>query len=345
MRRTLAFIVLGLSLMAPVPVIAQTAQVPETVGIRIVDVPTIRTDDPRARQYIVDHLEPGTTITRRVEINNDTKAAQVVQLYAAAASVSEGTFRFGDDRAVNELSTWTTVDPAQITPAAGEKILANVQIAVPIDASPGERYAVVWAELAPAVAAGGGVTAVNRVGVRVYLSVGPGGEPASDFVIDSIEARRDADGSPIVAANVTNTGGRAVDLSGELLLTNGPGGLSAGPFTAELGTTLARGESEPVLVKLDPAIPAGPWDATIVLRSGLLERQGTARITFPAGAGSSSPAVPATTTTTTSAPVEVVPREDEGLSALILLAAGIPVAFMLLLLVGRRRSRRERKDR
>ena len=131
---------------------------------------------------------------------------------------------------------------------------------------------------------------MNRVGVRIYLSVGGGNEPASDFGITTFEARRDADGNPLIAAAVHNTGGRALDLSGELRLTNGPGGLSAGPFEAKLGTTLGVGQTEPVLVTLDRAIPAGPWDARIVLRSGLTEREATARVTFPAeGASSAEP--------------------------------------------------------
>jgi hypothetical protein len=147
---------------------------------------------------------------------------------------------------------------------------------------------VVWAELPAAIPSGGGVGAVNRVGVRIYLSVGPGGEPASDFAITTFEARRDGGANPVVAATVHNTGGRAIDLGGELRLTNGPGGLSAGPFQAKLGTTLGIGQTEPVLVVLDQAVPAGPWDAHIVLRSGTTEREATAKITFPAAAATSS---------------------------------------------------------
>ena len=57
---------------------------------------------------------------------------------------------------------------------------ATVTLAVPGDASPGERYGVVWAETRAADAAGG-VTQINRVGIRLYVSVGPGGSPAADF--------------------------------------------------------------------------------------------------------------------------------------------------------------------
>lgn len=330
LRHRLLFVVAGLvAAMAMTPAIAQTP--PQTVGIRIVDAPTNRADDPRARQYIVDHLAPGTTITRRVEVSNDTTETQAVQLYAAAASIKDGNFQFGDGRAANDLTTWTTIDPPTVSPPAGAKSLAKVTIAVPADASPGERYGVVWAELPGATPPGGGVTAVNRIGVRIYLSVGGGNEPASDFGIATFEARRDAEGNPLVAAAVRNTGGRALDLSGQLRLTNGPGGLSAGPFDAKLGTTLGVGQTEPVLVTLDRAIPAGPWDARIVLRSGLTEREATARVTFPVAAASSGEVV--ATHTADSGP--------DGASRVLPAAAGVAaivgLSLLLLLLLRRRR--------
>jgi len=268
-----------------VPAVAQSG---ETFGIRIVDVPTSRTDDPRARLYIVDHLPPGANISRRVEVNNDTGKPQVFQLYPAAASIADGNVKFAEGRATNDLTSWTTIDQPSVSLAAGAKATATVTIAVPAAASPGERYGVVWAELAAPPPPGGGVTAVNRVGLRMYLSVGPGGEPASDFTITAFEAQRAPGGGPVLAATVRNTGGRAIDLSGELRLANGPGGLSAGPFPAKLGTTLGLGQAAPVVVPLDPAIPRGPWDARIVLRSGTTEREATARVTFPEAAATSA---------------------------------------------------------
>jgi len=86
----------------------------------------------------------------------------------------------------------------------------------------------------------------------------------------------------VVLADVHNTGGRALDMNGSLQLTAGPGGLSAGPFPATLGTTLAIGDTETVTIPLDKALPAGPWDARITLHSGLLDRSAKATITFPA---------------------------------------------------------------
>ena len=116
--------------------------------------------------------------------------------------------------------------------------------------------------------------------------------PAADFTIDSLTAQRSPDGLPTVLATVHNTGGRALDLAGSLEMLNGPGGLSAGPFPATPGFTLAIGASGQVTIALDERVPDGPWDATLTLHSGLLERSATASIIFP-GSGSALP-VPVT---------------------------------------------------
>lgn len=307
-------------------------QTPQTVGIRIVDAPTSRTDDPRAKLYIVDHVAPGTTISRRVEVSNDTTASQPVQLYAASATVADGTFQFGEGHAANDLTRWTSIDPPSLTLAAGAKSLATVTIAVPAKATAGEQYAVVWAELRAAAPAGGGIAAVNRVGVRIYLSVGPGGEPPTNFEITELQGRRAADGSPVVAATVHNNGGRALDLSGELRLTNGPGGLSAGPFNATLGTTLGLDQTEPVLVTLDKALPNGPWDAKVVLRSSNTEREVGATITFPAQPATSSAPVKTSAKGTAGAPVVGL---GAGIGAVIL------IAVIMILVLGKKRKKDE----
>jgi hypothetical protein len=142
----------------------------------------------------------------------------------------------------------------------------------------------VWAQTRSAAPAGGGITRVSRVGIRLYISVGTGAAPASNFTIDSLTGKRSPDGQPAVVASVHNTGGRALDMSGALQLSHGPGGLSAGPFAANLGTTLAIGATEPIMIMLDKQIPDGPWHVLVTLRSGLLERSARAIVDFPATA-------------------------------------------------------------
>ena len=55
------------------------------VGIRLLDVPTVARDDPRAQQYIVDHLAPGAVVNRRIEVSNTTRDPLSVAIYPAAA--------------------------------------------------------------------------------------------------------------------------------------------------------------------------------------------------------------------------------------------------------------------
>jgi hypothetical protein len=108
-------------------------------------------------------------------------------------------------------------------PAYG-RVTANVTIRVPRDAAPGQQYGVVWAETRSVAPDKGGVTEVSRVGIRLYVSVGPGGAPPPDFTIDTLTAGRTPDARPMLLAAVHNTGARALDLSGTLSLRNGLAG-------------------------------------------------------------------------------------------------------------------------
>jgi hypothetical protein len=302
------------------------AGVANSIGIRLLDVPATEANDPRARLYVVDDVAPGGVINRRIEVTNTTTTVAHVALYAAAATINGTSFIGKPDRTANDLSSWTTVAPANPDIPAGGQLTATVTVAVPTDAARGERYAVIWAEIRSANT-GGAVVEVNRVGIRMYISVGPGAPPAANFTIDTLTAKRTPAGEPIVVAAVHNTGGRALDISGTLQLLAGPGGLSAGPYPANLGVTLAIASTEPVTFTLDKAVPAGPWQAKITLRSGLIERTATATITFPT-TGSAPPAA-ATSRTTSSL--------DLRIAELVTVILGI--LLIVVLLTRRRRPR------
>jgi hypothetical protein len=252
-----------------------------SLGIQLLDVPVADQNNPRDRVYIVDHLPPGVVIHRRIEVSNTTSSAMHVVLYSAAATIANGTFLGAVGHTANPLSTWTSVRPAVVGLPPGGRATAVVTVAVPLGAIRGEQYGVVWAQVQSAPNKAGGVIQVNRVGIRIYLSVGPGGAPASNFAITSMTAQRSWDGQPMVVAAVQNTGGLALDMYGTLRLSGGPGGLSAGPFAASLGTTLAIGDTEPVTIVLNRQLPAGPWQAHITLSSGLLSHSARATIDFP----------------------------------------------------------------
>jgi hypothetical protein len=284
---------------------------PGTIGIGLAEAPVDRRDDPRGLTHIVDHVQPGAVFSRRIRVANGHDRRVSLDIYATAADLVNGAFVVRDGRGGAPVADWITVEPSTVTVEPRSRSDAVVTVSVPRDAERGEHHAAVLAEYAP----GGeeGVFVASRVGIRVYLSVGSEGEPPTDFRIDSLEAGRDDAGVATVRANVENTGERAIDLSGELSLSDGPAGLSAGPFPARGVATLARGQTGSFLVPLDPTLPAGPWTALLVARSGTMERSAEATITFPEAAG------------TTSDPVDATPiHRDRGVL--------LPLAFGLLLL-------------
>ena len=296
------------------------AACPQGLGIGLADVPS-GTSDPRAQNYIVDHVAPGSTFNRRFQVCNGTASAVTVQLYAAAAQINGGGFNVLAGRATNELSQWITISPSQATLAPGARLIATATFTVPRSAVAGERYTALLAEL-PATSGPTGVRLLQREGVRVYLDAGPGGDPVTDFAVDSLQAQRRADGTTAVLAVVHNTGRRAVDLHGSLQLADGPGGLNAGPFAAQLGTTLKPGDSAPVTFVLDKAITGGPWHAVVDLVSGQLDRKATGELSFALQPGALSAPVAAQ---------PLLPYQDR--NVLIPIAAGLVVLLLILLVL------------
>lgn len=293
--RNLVLVLLVAGVLAPAagtaggPALAADRSPRAGIQFRLVDAPAKARGDSRAWRYIIDHLAPGSVIHRRVEVANLTGAPRHLALYAAGGDVRGRKFQFALGRTPNELSTWTTTNRGDLTLGAHARSTIMTTIRVPDDAAPGERYAVVWAEAATPAPPGGGIAEVNRVGIRVYLSVGRGNPPRSDFTIDSITAQRLPTGRQVVLAQVRNTGGRALDLSGDMKLTHGPKSLSAGPFKAEVGTTLVPGDTGPVTLPVGEELPDGPWRARIRLHSGHAGHAAEATITFPAAVGIARP--------------------------------------------------------
>jgi hypothetical protein len=249
------------------------------IGVRLLAAP-----QAPPTPFVVERLAPGASITRRVEISNSTSSAADVAVYPAAASLHRRAFTFGAGHSANELSSWTSASRDVLRMPSRSKTIVTLTIDVPRDASPGERYAVLWAEVSAPGTDAGGVLLVNRVGVRMYVAIGPDGSPASSFSIGALRAKRSAAGQPLVLAVVRNTGRTTLDIRGNLMLSDGPGGLRAGPFPVELEARLAPADSEPMTVRLHKGLPPGPWLAEIRLSSGLVRRKVEATITFPRAA-------------------------------------------------------------
>ncbi|MCX5315871.1 hypothetical protein [Streptomyces sp. NBC_00154] len=295
-----------------------------SVGVRLVDIPADLADDPRARHYIIDNLTPGTTVHRRIEVLNTTDSTLHVEVYPAAATITHGAFVGAAGRKRNELSSWTKLRRRTLDVPAHDTLRDTVTIKVPRDAAPGERYAVIWAQVRGD--RGGGIALVSRTGIRMYLSVGGHNPPAPNFTAHTMTAQRGPDGHAIVRAQIINTGGRALDLSGTLKLASVSGSLSAGPYQVQLGTSLAPHQSEPVIIPVTDDVADGPWRATLELRSGLLVKKFHAKIKFPHTHGI--------------APAAAVDAETSGGGALKGLIAGILLLGTALLIITNRIRRR-----
>jgi hypothetical protein len=215
-------------------------------------------------------------------VSNRGTTRQLIELYPAGASIAEGRFHFAEGRDGNELASWINLDRDQVDLEPQGEARVRVTITVPPHAAAGERYAVIWAS---AGSAGPQPTAnvqhVQRAGIRTYLDIGLGGEPPTDFSVGELVPARDKRGEPSVTIKVTNTGGRAVDITGSVELSDGPAGMRAGPFEVVQGTTLAPGHSGSVLVRLPVELPNGPWKIRVTLESGLAEQTAEGDVTFP----------------------------------------------------------------
>jgi hypothetical protein len=298
--RALALVIAGFAVGAglvssPISAHAAVPVAPGQIGIKLLDASASQQNDPRAHEYIVDQLPAGASLTRHVEVSNLTKTSQQITVYAAGASVGDGSFTFADGTTPDELSSWTSLSASTLSLRAGQAATVAVTIAVPAGATSGERYAVIWAQASSAPTLGA-VSEINRVGIRVYLEVAGTPQP-SNFTIDTFVPSRTADAKAQLTVTVHNTGDRTIDVNGPLTLSDGPAGAAVpAPIAAEKVTTIAAGDSQPVRFMVGSAVANGPWKATVALSSGELIESASASITFPGRSGAAAvlPPVPPT---------------------------------------------------
>jgi hypothetical protein len=258
---------------------------PGSFGVRLVDVPVSEKGNPRALRYIIDDLPTGAVIHRRIRVvNNEARTARFT-VYPDAAFIAGGQFVGYAGAARNELTRWTTVQQPTVTLAAGASVMDMITIRVPLGATRGEHYGVIWVQQTAKVSGHGpqsGVTEVSRVGVRLYLAVGSGGFPPTSFDITSVTGHLTDAGRPVILAHVNNTGARAIDLNGTARLTDGPGGTSSGPFSAQRTVTLAPGQSWNVTFPVPKSLPDGSWQVRVNLVSGFTKATATTAIQLTA---------------------------------------------------------------
>ena len=294
MRRMLSMLLLLTAASIAVPGTSALASaapgLQQQSGVRLFDVPLAAAHNPRALRYIIDFVHPGSIIRRRILVlNQETRRAHFA-VYPDAARITHGMF-VGDSGATqSELTRWTRLQHRTLTLRPGASILDMVTIRVPRRATRGEHYGVIWVQQAARARTAGGaaVKEVNRVGIRIYLDVGRGGAPPTRFVITSVAGHRSPSGQPVVVARVQDTGGLAVDLSGQVRLSDGPGGITAGPFREQQVVTLAPGQTGNLVFAESKDLPGGSWRASVRLASGLTTATAQSNIQIPGGHGASA---------------------------------------------------------
>jgi hypothetical protein len=286
-RRLLGLIMLLLAAgtLSPAAVAADPrpgGQLPQRFGVQLADVPVDAARNPRALRYIVDYLPTGTVVHRRILVVNQEARTARFTVYPDAAQIAGGLFTGDAGQTRSELTQWIQVQHPVITLRPGASVMDTVTIKVPQAATRGEHYGVIWVQQAghARAASGFGVNEVSRVGIRVYLAVGRGGAPPTNFAIASIAGHRSAKGWPTIVVHVENTGGRAVDLNGTARLADGPGRSVAGPFRSQQIISLAPGQSGNMTFAPPRSLPNGPWQARVTLTSGLTTSAGAATIEF-----------------------------------------------------------------
>lgn len=127
------------------PVLA--APVQPGIGIRLLEAPADRRNDPRALSYIVDHVKPGTTFSRKIELSNGTPQPVSLALYPDAARITGKGFEPAEGRTSSKLTSWITVTPDSVQVPPQGRATATVRVAVPPGAS--EASATAWSSPRP----------------------------------------------------------------------------------------------------------------------------------------------------------------------------------------------------
>lgn len=219
----------------------------------------------RERSYVVRTVAPGQGFDDRLEALNLGDAPLDLVVEPVDAEVTpDGSFAPGLTRAGE--GAWLRVTPGRVrVPAHGSAQVA-LRVDVPADAAPGDHIAAVVVRKAEAGSAkAGGVQLVQRVGVRVYLTVAgsrTGVAPKRAFELRGFRWV----GSPdrrTFEADVANVGDLLVEPLGTLTLERGD--FTTNDDLPPLGIVLP-GTVATLRVHADGRLDPGDYQATLRLR-------------------------------------------------------------------------------
>lgn len=142
-----------------------------SVGIRIAQIPAALADEPFAGSYVISRLQPGVAFAQRLEVFNTSTQEIKVSIYPGLATFKDSKFLIGNGRDGNDLTSWTKLSSETINLKPGKNQYFTMTISPPADALSLQQFGVIWAEV-QGVPNSAGITAVSRVGIRMYIPVG-----------------------------------------------------------------------------------------------------------------------------------------------------------------------------
>ncbi|HVF75962.1 MAG TPA: hypothetical protein VM938_13030 [Acidimicrobiales bacterium] len=222
------------------------------------------TAEARDRSYVVRTVEPGAEFSDRLLAVNLTDKPIELDVAPVDATIT-GDGQFAPGTATQADGRWLTVTPARVRVPARGTTPVSVRVKVPADAAEGDHIAAVVAQKAGPPTGSGNVQLVQRVGVRVYLTVqsaagesGRTGGLARTFEFKDLRWAGDA-----FEVDVQNTGDLLVEPLGTLTISRG--GLDGSTDLPVLGTVPPR---EQRTFKVPPPKPLEPgtYDARMKLR-------------------------------------------------------------------------------
>jgi len=142
-----------------------------SVGIRIAQIPAALANEPLAGSYIISRLQPGVAFEQRLEVFNTSTQVIKVSVYPGLATFKDRKFLIGNGRDGNELTSWTKLAFSSVSLKPNTSQYFTMTISPPADALSLQQFGVIWAEVQGAPNSAG-ITAVSRVGIRMYIPVG-----------------------------------------------------------------------------------------------------------------------------------------------------------------------------
>ncbi|MDX1659026.1 MAG: hypothetical protein R3343_09420 [Nitriliruptorales bacterium] len=236
-------------------------------------------DVPEGRRssYLIHDVSPGDVLEDRVEVVNLTNAPIQLLVESVDATLNaDGAFAPAGPGTRREAGAWIELErnSLEIAPLGAESV--GVTITVPSTAPAGDHVAAIVVQREDPDLQGN-VRVVNRVGVRVYLTVGGGGPLSRDF---SIAGFRWA-GTPTdlqFEVEIVNTGQLLVEPAGTIEVSRD--GTTVLRHEMPVLGGVPRQESRRLMISLPGELAGGTYVTDVDLQTWQGDAEDSAQTSF-----------------------------------------------------------------